>query len=251
MTIFKEVSGQGEDVVILHGWGCDHRHMQPIVDQLKDRYRVTNFDLPGRGKSDWNENIQNIHGIADQLLPHLPKQAIYIGWSFGGLITTSIAARYPEKVVRFVGVTTVPKFIADDQWPGFPLPGFKAAIPEVKRKGVKDFFSSVFDHEFSTINPKPENYHKLMALLDNAVNLDILFKGIDICDATDLRTEFKSLKCPIDLIFSEKDESLPIVLAEEVKHLNSNVTIHTIPEANHMVFWTHPKEFNKTLNGIL
>ncbi len=32
MSIYKHISGQGENVVILHGWGCDHRYMQPIVD---------------------------------------------------------------------------------------------------------------------------------------------------------------------------------------------------------------------------
>jgi pimeloyl-[acyl-carrier protein] methyl ester esterase len=95
MTIYKETHGHGKDIVILHGWGCDQSYMQPIVDQLKDRYRVTNVDLPGRGKSDWQPNIKTIHDMADYVLPDLPENAIYIGWSFGGLISVSIAARHP------------------------------------------------------------------------------------------------------------------------------------------------------------
>jgi len=102
MSIFKEVVGQGQDIVILHGWSCNHRMMQPVVNQLSARYRITAVDLPGTGQSDWAPETQSIHDIADQLLPELPAHAIYIGWSFGGLTSISIAARYPERVKRFI-----------------------------------------------------------------------------------------------------------------------------------------------------
>ena len=75
MSIFKEVTGQGDDVVLLHGWGCDHRHMQPIVELLSKHYRVHNFDLPGRRDSDWDTNIKSIHDFADVLLPELPEKS--------------------------------------------------------------------------------------------------------------------------------------------------------------------------------
>lgn len=251
MNIFKEIKGEGENIIILHGWGCDHRHMQPIVDQLATRYRVTNFDLPGRGQSDWHPSIQTMHDIADQLLPHLPKQAIYIGWSFGGLVAMSIAARYPERVSRFVGIATTPKFIASDNWPGIPKPGFKVVFTEIEQKGIKEFFRESYDHEFIDFNPKPVAYHKLIEILDDTTKMDILYRGIEIVDDADLRKEFQSLSCPIDLILSEKDESMPLALTAKMQELNSLVKVHTIPSANHMAFWTHQYEFNKILNHIL
>ncbi|WP_423064050.1 alpha/beta fold hydrolase [Candidiatus Paracoxiella cheracis] len=43
MAVYKQVFGEGEDVVLIHGWGCDLRHMQPIVDMLSPNYRITNI----------------------------------------------------------------------------------------------------------------------------------------------------------------------------------------------------------------
>ncbi len=256
MNIYKEISGQGKDVVILHGWGgCNHKHMQPIVDQLVSRYRVTNFDLPGLGQSDWHHDIQSINDMADQLLSHLPKQAIYIGWSFGGLIAMSIAARYPERISRFIGITTTPKFVANDNWPGVPQPGFKSIfVPGIMQQGFKPFMKTWFDYEFAAFNPKPAAYHDLINILNqdfSKVNLEILFKGVDICDLTDLKNEFKSIQCPVDLILSERDDSVPVAAIEKIKQLNQSVNIQVIPEAGHIPFWTHSKEFNKILNHIL
>lgn len=256
MDIFKQTSGEGKDIVLLHGWGgCTHKHMQPIAEQLKSRYRVTNMDLPGQGQSDWDPAIENIHDMADQLLPHLPKHGIYIGWSVGGLLSMSIANRYPERVTQLVGVAVTPKFMASENWPGMPQPGFKSIFTTgIKQHGYKSFMQAWFEAEFNAINPKPAAYHQLIELLDenaSSMNLEILFKGIDIVDSTDLRNEFNSIQCPVDLILGEQDGSIPTDSHEKFTALNSKVNIHKIPKAGHLPFWTHPHEFNKVLNDIL
>lgn len=252
MGIFKEIAGQGEDVVILHGWGWTHQHMQPLVEELSKHYRVTNIDLPGRGQSDWYPTIKTIHDIADVLLPHLPKQAIYIGWSFGGLVPISIAARYPQYIKRFVGIATTPKFLADKDWPGVPVSGFKTSFAKLKQSGVKDFFAELYNFEFSTLDSKSAAYQKLIQLTENSeIDLNVFLKGLDICDITDLRTEFETLRCPVDLIFSSKDYVVPSAVHKKIKSLNPKVNIHTIDDAQHIPFWTHPNEFNKILKSIL
>jgi len=254
MSIYKNVVGHGKDIVLIHGWGCDHRHMAPIADMLTKNYRVTNIDLPGIGKSTWNSNIKNIHNFADILLPHLPEQAIYIPWSFGGLVTISLAARHRSRVEKIIGITTSPKFIEDKNWPGVPLPGFKEIFSNMMRKiGFKAFFEGFYDSEFSDIDPKPENYFKLKKMLVNLPpeKLEILLEGINICDTADLRSEFQSLSCPIDFILGGKDESIPVASHEHIKQLNSNLNLHVILEAKHMPFWTHPKLFQEELKKCL
>jgi len=81
--------------------------------------------------------------------------------------------------------------------------------------------------------------------------MEISFKGIDICDNTDIRREFSTIQCPIDLIIGNQDECVPASCFGKIKALNSKVNIHEIPNAQHLSFWTHPKEFNKILNNIL
>jgi len=251
MTIFKTVTGQGDDVVLFHGAGCNHYHMQPIVDQLSSHYRVTNIDLPGAGQSDWQSSMKTIYDIVDVLLPHLPQQAIYVGWSFGGLLAMATAVKYPDRVKRIVGIGTTPKFIETENWPGFPQPGFKVLFPNMREHGFGNFIKSFCDAEFADIEPKPTAYHELLAWLNDKHHMDVeTFAEItEITDATDLRKEFAAFQCRVDLIFGEMDGAVPY--PAEIKTLNPNINIHTIPGAHHMPFWTHPKEFNQVLNSIL
>lgn len=256
MNIFQESTGHGKKIVLLHGWGgCNHKHMQPIVEQLANRYQVINFDLPGQGQSDWHPGIQNMQDIADQLLPFLPKEAIYIGASFGGQVAMALAAKYPERVSRLIGIATTPRFIADTDWPGIPQPGFQEFfIPGIKQKGWQAFMHAWFDYEFSTIASRPTAYQDLINMLDEdlpKINLDILFKGVYITDSTDLRKEFQLIQCPIDLLLGEKDDTIPTAAFEKIKALTPKVNIHIIPGAQHLSYWTHPKEFNKVLNHII
>lgn len=45
--------GQGKSrVVLLHGWGCSMKMMQPVADALKDEYDCLLVDFPGHGESD-------------------------------------------------------------------------------------------------------------------------------------------------------------------------------------------------------
>lgn len=255
MSIFKQTVGQGQDLVILHGWGCNHWHMSPLVERLANHYRVTAIDLPGRGQSSWDDSIDTIHDIADTLLPHLPKNAIYIGWSFGGLVSMSIASRHPSRVARFIGIGTAPKFVAEDNWPGVPQPGFIESFADIEKDGFITFFTGIYANEFMECSEKPAEYHTLISSFQHSSdidkNVDVLLKGIRICDKTDLRSEFKTIQCPIDLIFGTKDDVVPNDLHQRISMLNQKTELHTIDGAHHMPFWTHRDAFNKILDELL
>ncbi len=228
--------------------------MAPVVDALASKYHVTNVGLPGSGHSDWNDNIKNIHDIADAILAVLPKEAIYVAWSFGGLVAQSIAIRYPERVKRFVGLGATPKFIASTNWIGFPEPGYLALVrPKVAEQGFKAFLRGYYEYEFSKVDPKADSYSLMQKICDHRVEIDstVLCKLMEICDSTDLRKDFKSISCPIDLIIGNEDENVPKAAWQNIKTLNPNVKIHEINGAGHAPFWTHPEEFNKILNRIL
>jgi pimeloyl-[acyl-carrier protein] methyl ester esterase len=253
MKIYKKIEGQGSDIVLIHGWGCDHRHMQPISDLLKSLYKVTNIDLPGRGGSEWDSKIRNVNDIADLVIPHLPETAIYIPWSFGGLVTLSIAARHPERVNKIVGIATTPRFVEDKSWKGVPKPGFKTGFDQVRNCGFHAFFKEFYKAEFSAVDCKSAGYIQLIKLLNETPeqDLDVLLSGVNICDIADFRDEFSKLKCPIDLILGDKDASVSLENHMQLKQLNPDADIHVMPEAQHMPFWTHQGIFNERLKSIL
>ncbi len=251
--VYKEIQGTGNKVVLLHGWGCDHRYMQPIIDILATNHQIMNVDLSGRGQSIWHDSLNDIDDIADYLLPHLPEQAIYISWSFGGLITFSIASRYPHGVKRIVGVCTTPRFVETKDWPGVAYPGFKALFETISSIGYQAFTQAFIDDEFADIGTVSTQYNQLIQLLKDTANDDVavLFKGINICDSTDLRSSFSQLTCPIDLLFGEADSAIPTNAHHHISQLNPQAKLHIIPGAKHMPFWTHPNLFACLLQEIM
>ncbi|MDO8955091.1 MAG: alpha/beta fold hydrolase [Gammaproteobacteria bacterium] len=253
MAIYKETTGQGEDIVLFHGAADNHKFMQPLVKLLSSRYRVTNIERPGSGLSDWNPSIASIDDLADEMLSELPEKAIYIGWSFGGHVCMSIAARYPERVKRIIGICTSPKFIENDNWIGLPKPGFSPAFAGIHQIGYNPFVQAFIDGEFASCEPKPAAYYELTAILDRGTkrDLDILLKIMQLVDSSDVRKELQAIRCPIDLIFCENDAIAPVAAIEQIKKLNPAVQTFIIISAQHMPFWTHPVEFIKILNTLL
>ena len=97
----------GEDIVfVLHGWGAMIESIMPIVNVLKDKYRVIAYDAYGHGDSDapdevigGEEYMELLHALYDYFGV---ESAHCVGHSFGGKTLTLFASRYPEKVKRLV-----------------------------------------------------------------------------------------------------------------------------------------------------
>ena len=97
--------GEGQDIVLLHGWGQNIEMMKPLGDKLVD-YRITILDLPGFGFTEEPKDIWTVKDYASYLDEFLKavnvKKPILIGHSFGGRIAIYYASCYPvTKVVLF------------------------------------------------------------------------------------------------------------------------------------------------------
>ena len=51
VNIRYKTTGEGDDVLLLHGWGCSLDIWKPIQDGLEKAHRVTSIDFPGFGQS--------------------------------------------------------------------------------------------------------------------------------------------------------------------------------------------------------
>ncbi len=106
LKIAYQVAGEGDVVLLLHGWGGEAASFQPVFEWLAHSHKVYALDLPGFGKSQFPPTAWNTSNYAQFVIAFLEKfripKAHFIGHSFGGRISIIVSAEYPEKVDKLI-----------------------------------------------------------------------------------------------------------------------------------------------------
>lgn len=95
-------AGEGEVVVLLHGFLEDISMWDFIVEALKPKYRIICVDLFGHGKSDCLGYVHTMEAMADSVKFVLDtlkiSKATYIGHSMGGYVALALAEKNKDLI---------------------------------------------------------------------------------------------------------------------------------------------------------
>ena len=99
---YREV-GDGEPVLLIHGYSASLETQIPLANALAPSHRVVAFDVRGFGKSSkFSEPSRFGQLLVDDavhLLDHLKISRVHVlGHSMGAVIAANLAARYPARV---------------------------------------------------------------------------------------------------------------------------------------------------------
>lgn len=107
-TISYRVEGEGEAIVLLHGFGETSSIWNHQVQYLKEKYMVIVPDLPGSGRSSMLEGLSQAVTLGDYavciqalLLHEKIDECFIFGHSMGGYITLAFVELYPNLVKGF------------------------------------------------------------------------------------------------------------------------------------------------------
>ena len=105
-TVFYEATGEGDPVILLHGWLCTHKTVKIIADHLSKNFKVYNVDIVGFGNSELPDEPMNSDNYGDWLKKLIKaldvKNPILIGHSHGGRTILNYCYR---KVTNASGTT--------------------------------------------------------------------------------------------------------------------------------------------------
>lgn len=220
------------NLVLLHGWGTNLNIWNSITPHLAKNFHINTIDLQ------WDTNLEN---MVLQILAHSPKNAIYLGWSLGGLLALQLAILAPERVGKLITIATTPKFIATTSWQAMPLKTFTYFYQMFKNDHIQAL------HYFISLQFMGEPQAKELITiakgnLDKQINKQFLENGLKLLRDTDLRSKVNTIKCPSLHIYSENDHIVPAVTAQQ---LPANTKI--IKNAGHAPFLSQPKKFLQLL----
>jgi len=224
ITIYYEVHGEGEPVLLIGGLGIDLTQLKGIVEGLSNKYQVVAFDNRGSGRSDKPDAPYSIEMMADDTAALIEGLDLHstnvLGISLGGRIAISLTLKHPELVKRLILASTCARvnFKRGLTW---SLSNLLNRIPAVRRIG--------------TMYPQP--YYAYVRQRDASKNHDVSGR-------------LQEIKVPTLIIHGRKDRIVPLSLAEEMRAGIAGSKIIEV-DGGHIFPLTKQSEFTDLVTDFL
>jgi 3-oxoadipate enol-lactonase len=107
VSLYHEISGSGERLLVISGTGGDLRHEPRITDgPLGDTFEVLGYDQRGLGQSDQPPPPYTMADYGEDAAALLDvvgwDECMVFGVSFGGMVAQELAIRHPRRIRRLV-----------------------------------------------------------------------------------------------------------------------------------------------------
>ncbi len=250
--MYVEITGKGEPILLIHGWGMHSGMWGQVAEQLALTHRVHLVDLPGHGGSAACTPY-SLDTLVQQLSAQFNEPLTVVGWSLGGQVALHWAQQHPAQVKKLILVATTPCFVQHDGWScamaADTLQEFAASLLQNHALTLKRFLALQLRGS--------ENEREL--LLDLRARLFIkgepdvaaLKGGLDILRDTDMRNQLAKITQPTLLIAGERDTLTPKAASEAMAQALPNARLEVIQGAAHAPFLSHPQIFMQHMTSFL
>ena len=237
-------------LVLLHGWGLNAEVWHCVNEELASHFTLHLVDLPGFGRSR-GFGAMSLDEMAQQVLDAAPQQAIWLGWSLGGLVASKIALDRPERVQALVTVASSPCFSAQEAWPGIKpdvLAGFQQQLSEDFQRTVERFLAL---QTMGTETARQDARTLKQTVLSLPMpDVEVLNGGLEILKTADLRERLIALTMPHLRIYGYLDGLVPRKVVPLLDALWPESESLVIAKAAHAPFISHPAEFCSALSAL-
>jgi pimeloyl-[acyl-carrier protein] methyl ester esterase len=253
VSLYRDSSGQGPDVALLHGWGLHGGVFGALATALAPRFRVHVLDLPGHGRSPWAKGAADLEGLARLVALHLPQTCSLVGWSLGGMVAVRLATLFPARVPRLALIATSPCGAKRRDWPqgldDSVLAGLASRLGRDWRGTVQDFVALEVRGEEDPLATLRELKRQLHA--HGAPSTAALAAGLEILRSTDLRPELPRLRSQTLAIAGEYDRLAAPAAVAALAALVPGARYELIARAAHAPFLSHREHVESLLGGFL
>jgi pimeloyl-ACP methyl ester carboxylesterase len=195
INYYYEVSGQGDPLLLLHGGLGSIDMFRPILPALAANRTVIAVDLQGHGRTLLGDRPFDLRAMGDDmsvLLQQLGYSKVdVLGYSFGGGVAFTLAARHPENVRR---AAIVSAGFSDE---GF-YPGIREQQKQVGAASAEYMKDTPMYKGYVAVAPKPDDFPRLLQAIG-----DLMRKPYNFSE------EAKKLSVPTMLVFGDSDMYRP------------------------------------------
>ena len=235
------VAGEGEPILLLHGWGCTGEIFKDIQAVLATAYRTYSFDFPGFGASGEPSEVWGVEEYTRMVEAFVKENGIerpaLMGHSFGGRVSIVFASRNDVSRVVLVDAAVIkPKRPLRYYWKVYTFKTMKwlcntflskakaLAIIEKRRKGAGS-------SDYSNASPM------MRAILSKVVN-------------EDLKHLMPKIKAPALLFWGNMDTATPLSDAKTMEKLIPDAGLVVAHGTGHFSFLESPGLFTAVIKNF-
>lgn len=236
------IEGEGDVVVLLHGWGCDHSIWQATIDALVPHRKVIAVDFAGFGRSgepttvwgveEYTRSVEVLLGSLGVVRPTL------VGHSFGGRVSIVYASRNEvERVVLTDAAGVKPKRSLRYYRKVYTFKLLKHTLPLLIGRQKAQM---IIDQRRAKAGSSDYNRATPMmrAILSKCVNEDL-------CHL------MPKIAAPVLLFWGDKDSATPIADAHKMKRLMPDAGLVVAEGAGHFAMLEQPALWMSALKSFI
>jgi pimeloyl-ACP methyl ester carboxylesterase len=258
-----EVSGAGDPIVLLHGFGASTYTWRDIAPSLAQTHRVYALDLKGFGQSPKPKDGR--YAAADQaalvvqfLADRQLKSVTLVGHSFGGGIALAAALELERTKPGVLKSLILISAAAYRQ----PLPGYVKVLrmpligPLLQRvvpatTQVRTVLRLAYYNDDLIPDAAVETYAAALKSDGGRSAARETARTIVPKEVDDISTRYSFIQTPALLIWGRHDEIIPLAMGERLKQAFQNARLVVIENAGHQVQEETPEPVRQAINGFL
>lgn len=219
--LFVKEWGQGDPVILIHGWPLSCDSWDPITDALAHAgHRVIAYDRRGFGRSDQTWNGYDYDTFADDLADVMKAtdatdNVSLVGFSMGGGEVARYMSRHKGKgVKRAALIASIVPFLlqTDDNPEGVPQATFDQITQDIlddRPKFMRGFLKVFFGIGLIS-HPVSDELLDLAWQMTMQSGLHPTLKAAKAFSSTDFRGDMASFNVPTLIIHGTADKTVPI-----------------------------------------
>ncbi|MGN9911562.1 alpha/beta fold hydrolase [Phytohabitans sp. LJ34] len=262
IEIYYEDHGQGQPVVLIHGYPLNGRSWERQHRELLGAgYRVIAYDRRGWGESSrptLGHDYDTFAGDLHALMEHLDlTDTVLVGFSMGtGEVTRYLGTYGSARVRKAALLGAIPPFLLKtgdnpDGVDGKVFDGIKKAVLADRYAYFKAFLDDFYNTD--KLDAKRISPQAWQASFNVAAD-GSPYASYACVDTwlTDFRDDLPKIDVPVLVVHGTEDRILPYPnTARRLPGLVKDLRLVPVEGGPHNIGWTHPEEVNPALLGFL
>lgn len=247
------VSGSGETIMLLHGFGEDSSIFHHQQAELEKNYTVILVDLPGSGRSpalpSSDVSIETFAEVVHDIVQAegLPT-FVLVGHSMGGYITMAYAEKYADTLKAFGWMHSTAMPDSDEK-----IVTRKKGIEFIQHNGAYAFLKTSIPNLFSDYSKRncPELISNLIEEGSRFTNEALIQYYRAMMARPDRKHVLKQAKVPVLMIAGTEDVAAPLADVSAQASLPKECHFHVLENTGHMGMIERPDDVSRLLNKFL